>query len=181
MKNEGPLPRQALGSDSRERVLLAGQDEHGGGNTYVLLFGADGAFLGDIPIDPLDAPVTGLVGTRERIYVTGRRGLLRFDATRTVPEGVEPVRCTLITPMLHSPDREDQRRWLRIEATATLPEGSTIELSYAATDNVEIRDRLMTIAANESLTTAQRMSQLLNEPDVWQNPTVFRAPVWIPR
>jgi len=175
MKNEGPLPRQALGSDSRERVLLAGQDEHGGGNTYVLLFGADGAFLGDIPIDPLDAPVTGLVGTRERIYVTGRRGLLRFDATRTVPEGVEPVRCTLITPMLHSPDREDQRRWLRIEATATLPEGSTIELSYAATDNVEIRDRLMTIAANESLTTAQRMSQLLNEPDVWQNPTVFQG------
>lgn len=175
IRNEGPIPRQALGSDSRERVFLAGQDEHGGGKTYVLLFDADGTFLGDIPIDSLDAPVTGLVGTRERIYVTGPRGLLRFEATRTVPEGIEPVRCTLITPMLHSPDREDQRRWLRIEATATLPEGSTIELSYAATDNVEIRDRLMTIAANESLTTAQRMSQLLNEPDVWQSPTVFQG------
>lgn len=175
IKADKAVPRQALGSDSRERVFLAGQDEHGGGNTYVLLFDADGAFLGDIPIDSLDAPVTGLVGTREHVYVTGRRGLLRFEATRTVPEGVEPVQCRILTPMLHSPDREDQRRWLRIEATATLPEGSTIELSYAATDNVEIRDRLMTIAANESITAAQRMSQLLNEPDVWQSRTIFQG------
>lgn len=175
MKADNVAPSQALGSDSRERVFLAGQDEHGNGNTYVLLFDADGAFLGDIPIDSLDTPVTGLVGTRERVFVTGRRGLLRFEATRTVPEGVEPVRCTFITPMLHSPEREDQRRWLRIEATATLPEGSTIELSYAATDKVEIRDRFITIAANESLTTAQRMNQLLKEPDVWQSPTVYQG------
>jgi len=176
IENEGVLPRQALGSDSRERVFLAGQDGHtSGSDTYVLLFDADGGFLGDIPVDPLDAPVTGLVATRERVYVTGRRGLLWFEKAHTVPEGVGPVRCTLITPMLHSPDREDLRRWLRIEATATLPEGNTIELSYAATDKVEVRDRLTAIAANESITAVQRISMFLNEPDVWQSRTVFHG------
>lgn len=175
IKADKVAPSQALGSDSRERVFLTGQDEHGGGNTYVLLFDADGAFLGDIPIDPLDTPVTGLVAGRERLYVTGRRGLLRFDTAQAVPQGVGPVRCTLITPMLHSPDREDQRRWLRIEATATLPEGSTIELTYAATDKVEVCDRLTAIAADESISAAQRISMLLNEPDVWRSRTVFQG------
>lgn len=171
-----PIPRPILGSDSNERVFLAGQDGNQfGGGTFVLSLDADGGVLGDVPVDPLDTPVTGLVATRERLYVTGRRGLLRFDAAAVVPEGVGPVHGTLITPMLHSPDREDHRRWLRIEATANLPEGSTIELSYAATDDVETRDRLKAIAANNSLTAGQRIRMLLNEPDVWRGRTVFHG------
>ncbi len=170
------VPRQVFGSDARERVFLAGRDSGKcGGGTFVLIFDADGGLLGDVPIDPLDTPVTGLVATRESLYVTGQRGLLRFDPAAVVPEGVGSVHCTLITPMLHSPDREDQRRWLRIEATAYLPEGSTIELAYAATSDTVTRDRLKAIAADNSITPSQRISMLLNEPDLWRGRTVFHG------
>ncbi len=177
-----PVPRQVFGSDARERVFLAGRDgdtcrdsDKVAGGTFVLIFDADGGLLGDVPIDPLDTPVTGLAATRESLYVTGRRGLLRFDPAAVVPEGVGSVHCTLITPMLLSPDREDQRRWLRAEATSRLPEGSTIEISYAAPHDTATRDRLKAIAANDSISAGQRINMLLNEPDLWRGRTVFHG------
>lgn len=169
-------PRYVFGSDSRERIFLAGKDgDEFGGGAYVLIFDADGSLIGDVPLDPLDAPPTGLAATRESLFVTGQRGLLRFDAAEVVPEGTEPARCTLITPMLHSPDREDQRRWLRVEATTRLPEGSTIEISYAATDDIATRDRLKALAADDTMPAGQRVSKLLSEPDLWRNRTGFHG------
>ncbi len=166
----------ALGSDSRGRVFVAGEDGKGfGGAAYVVSFDADGNPLGDVPIDPLDAPVTGIVASRDSLIVTGRRGLLRFTAAETVPDGAGEVRCLLITPMLQSPDREDARRWLRIEASGNLPEGSTLEISFAATDDPAIRDRLAAIAADVSLPPSRRVQTLRGEPDLWRAPTVFHG------
>ena len=171
-----PSPKHVLGSDSRERVFLAGQDRNAsGGETFVIVCDADGNLIGKVRLDRLDAPPTGLTATRDRLFVAGRRGLLQFDATEVVPEGNDPVECTLITPVLHSPDREDQRRWLRVEAMASLPEGSTITISYAATDDVATRDRLRAIAANDSMSASQRVSTLLSEPDLWRDHTVFHG------
>ena len=112
-----------LGSDSTERVFLAGKDgEHFGQGEYIVTFDSDGNWLGDVPVDPSDASITGVAADRHSLLATGKRGLLRFTASEVVPEGASPVRCTLITPMLFSPDRPDKRRWLRIEATERLPE-----------------------------------------------------------
>jgi len=163
----------ALGSDGRGRVFVAGTDgDTFGGGAFVLTFDADGNALSEVP---LDAPATGIAATRDSLIVTGPRGLLRFAEAGRVPDAAGEVRCTLITPMLQSPDREDARRWLRIEALASLPEGSAIEMSFAATGDDATRDRMNAIAADRSLTATQRIQKLRTEPDLWHAPTVFHG------
>lgn len=118
----------ALGSDGRGRVFLAGRDgAELGGKAFVLIFDGDGEPLGEIA---LDVQATGVSGTRDSLFVTSPRGLLRYSTAQTVPDGTAEVRCSLITPVLHSPDRQDTRRWLRIEASARLPDGASLEISY---------------------------------------------------
>ncbi len=127
---------EVLGSDARDRVLLAGMDGQEGGQAYVVVHDADGNRLGEVPLDDSEpGGVTGLAGSRDSLVVTDRRGLHRFGVSDAVPEEAEEVRSLLITPMLYSPDREDPRRWLRVEALTSLPQGSTLELSFAATDD----------------------------------------------
>jgi phage tail-like protein len=157
-----------LGTDGSERVFLGGVD--GKGFAHVLMLDADGNQLGDLP---LDGPATGITATRDSLLVTDARGLLRFAVAETVPEGAEQVSLRLITPLLFSPDREDKRRWLRVQATANLPEGSTLEISYASTDDAETRDRLNAVAKDDSISASHRVQQLLSEPELWQGSTVF--------
>jgi phage tail-like protein len=165
-----------LGTDGRERVFLAGSDgDEFGGHAYVLVFDGDGNELGDVPLDPLDAPATGVTASRERLLVTSGRGLVAFDLAPVVPEGAGQVRCLVVTPMLHSPDREDGRRWLRVEATGQFPEGSTLEVSYAATADAAVRDRLNALLASSALPASQRIAELLEEPGLWRGRTEFRG------
>jgi phage tail-like protein len=165
-----------LGSDSNKRVFVAGADDAAfGGGAHVLGFDSDGDRVADVPLDPLDAPVTGVVAAHDSLIVTGRRGLLRFATAATVPDQAGEVRCIVVTPMLQAPDREDARRWLRVEASSRLPAGSIIEISYAATDEAAVRDRLVAIAADVSLSSSLRVRQLLSEPDLWRAPVVFHG------
>jgi phage tail-like protein len=171
-----PPPGHVLGSDALERIFLAGKDDDEfGGGMYVLTFDDDGNLIGDVQIDPLDAPATGITATRDLLVVTGQRGLLRFAAVDVVPQGAGQVQGTLITPMLQSLDRQDRRRWLRVEASVELPEGSTLVISYAATDDPHVRDRLKAIAADCSLSMSRRINKLLSEPDLWCGRTVFHG------
>jgi phage tail-like protein len=166
----------AIGSDSRGRVFLAGADSAMlGSKAFVLIFDGDGASLGEVPLDAQDSPAYGVTGTRDSLLVTGPRGLLRYSVAQVVPDGTGEIRCSLITPMLHSADREDQRRWLRIEATASLPDGATLEISYAATDDPTIRDRLVAIAADRTLPASHRVQRLLREPGIWRTPIAFHG------
>ena len=166
----------AIGSDTNARLFVAGADDRTfGGKAFVLSFDADGNALGDVPLDRNDVPATGVAVHRDTLLVTGPRGLSRFAAADTIPEGAGEVRATLVTPMLFSPDREDQRRWLRVEATAELPEGATIEIAYAATDDVETRDRLLRLTANNALSATQRIKALRDEPDIWRTPVTFNG------
>ena len=163
-----------LGSDGTERLFLHGKDDgHFGGREYIVTFDADGNWLGDIPIDPLDVTVTGITADRDALFVTGKRGLLRFDVAKVVPEGAGNVRTTVITPVLFSPDREDKRRWLRVEAMAKLPEGSSLEIAYASTDEDTERKRLHDLETDESIPASHRVEQLLSEPDLWKETTTF--------
>jgi phage tail-like protein len=166
----------ALGTDGRDRVFVAGGDAPNlGGEANVLGFDGDGNPLGSVRLDARDVPATGVTASRDALYVTGPRGLLRFAAVQSVPEDAGEVQCLLVTPMLHSPDREDGRRWLRVEATATLPRGATLELSYASTSDPAIRDRLARLAADTSLTASQRALRILGERGVWHAPIVFHG------
>jgi phage tail-like protein len=166
----------ALGADSGDRVFLGGKDgARFGHGAYVVIFDADGNSTSDTPVDPLDARVTGLAGSRDSLLVTGQRGLLRFNVAEVVPEDAEQVRCMLITPALFSPDREDRRRWLRVEAVASLPEGSALEISYAATDDAAERDLLNAIAMDDSIPASHRVEKLLGELDSRRVRTVFHG------
>ena len=165
-----------LGSDTRDRVFLAGADgDECGGRAYVLIFDSDGNSLGELPLDSQDAPAKGIAARRDSLLVTGQRGLLRFPVVEVVPEGAGPLQCTLMTPSLFSPDREDQRRWLRIEATASLPEGTTLEISWAATDDTTARDRLNALATDDAIPASRRVATLVNEPDLRRGRTLIQG------
>ena len=161
----------ALGSDGRDRVFLAGADgKEFGGRESVLALGGDGTVLGDVPVDAADAPVTGIAATRTNLYVTGRRGLVRFDVAKTVPEGAGEARCMIMTPLLDSPDREDKRRWLRVEATATVPQGSSLEISWAALEH-----RPENQPASPTADPAQLIAGVLNDPLATVGRTIFHG------
>jgi phage tail-like protein len=163
-----------LGGDSTDRVFLGGADGKQFKETpYLVIFDADGNQLGDLPFERLDGPITGITATRDSLLVAGSRGLLRFAVAEVIPEGAEQTSFTLLTPLLFSPDREDRRRWLRVQAIADLPEGTTLEISYASTDDKETRDRLNAIINDNSMPASQRVQRLLSEPDFWHGPTAF--------
>jgi len=160
-----------LASDTRDRVFLGGVDgDTFGGDAHVVILDADGNLLADVP---LEEAATGIASTRDSLLVTTQRALLRFKFSDSVPEGAGEARCTVLTPMLFSPDREDKRRWLRVEALATLPEGTTLELSWFATDKTEVRDRLKAVSADESLPASLRVQKMLQDPDVRNGRTEF--------
>ena len=165
-----------LSCDSRDRLFLAGTDgEDFCGSPYVVVLDADGNLLDQIPIDPGDTPMTGIAAGRDNLLVTGPRGLLQFRPVEPVPDAAGDVSCTLITPMLRSPERADVRGWLRAEVYASLPEGTTLEIAIAATADSEIRDRLNTIATDADLPESHRIRKLLNQPGIWRPTTVFQG------
>ena len=165
---------RVLGTDGTDRVFLGGADgKQFKATPYVITFDADGNQINDLPLDPLDGPITGITAIRDSLLVSGSRGLLRFNVAEVVPDGAEQLSFMLLTPMLLGPDRQDKRRWLRVQATANLPEGTTLEISYASTDKTEIRDLLNKIATDDSLTASQRIERLQREPEF--SPESLRA------
>jgi len=167
-----------LGTDFRNRVLAAGEDSAAdGGRTFVLILDGDGLSIDELAIDPADAPITGLVATRETVLVTGRRGLLRFAASEVVPDGVSALQSVVLTPVLSSPDRVDARRWLRVDATAQLTAGAAIEITYAAPkdEDPDTLARLKAIAADTSRSMSARIDAMRSEPGVWSQATVFHG------
>jgi hypothetical protein len=156
-----------LGSDSDERVFLAGADDKSfGAMPFVVIFDGDGDLLTELPLEPQDVPVKGIDASRNRLLVAGRQGLRVFSAAQRLPEGGGSVGCELMTPVLFSPDREDRRRWLRIEAQATLPAGSSLEISWIATDQDATRNHLEELACKKSIPAARRIDALLSDREV---------------
>jgi phage tail-like protein len=165
-----------LGSDSRNRVLVGGADSAADGEcSFVLILDGDGLSIDELAIDPHDAPITGLVGTRDTVLATGRRGLLRFGPSQVVPDGASALQCTVLTPSLSSPDRADARRWLRVDATAQVAAGAAIEITFASTDKPDTVNRLNAIAADTSRPVSARIDAIRSEPDVWSEATVFHG------
>jgi phage tail-like protein len=167
---------RALGGDSRGRLFLGGRNsDECCGQAAVIVLDSDGNVLMVVPIEAADAPIHGVAATEDGLLVAGGRGLLQFAPSAAVPDSASQVRCSIITPVLFSPDREDARRWLRIEVASRLPEGATLEIAVASTDDVAIRNRLKDIADDASKTASWRASQLLAEPELWRPLGEFRG------
>jgi phage tail-like protein len=160
---------KALGSDGRARLLLTGTDgDETGERFFVITVDAEGNLLGEIEID---GEATGVAGDRKNLLVTTRRGLLQYRTGGSVPRESSALRCALLTPMLQSPATEDARRWLRIEATAHLPAGSTLEISYAATDDGDDQKRAQRLAGDASIPASRRLQQLRSQLADWKTIT----------
>lgn len=160
-----------LASDSLEMVVLAGSDESGA-HDAILVVDADGDRVGEVA---LAVPATGIAATRQSLIVTAAGGLLRYATTDVIPDTTAEVRCTLITPLLQSLNPEGDSPWLRVDTSTTLPEGTTLEISYAATDKSEDSNRLKVIAEDARLPPSQRIQKLLSEPDLWSSKTIFHG------
>ena len=162
-----------LGSDSVDKVVLAGSTTAESGTQYsVFVLDADGNQLGVVL---LAAQATGIAATRQNLIVADARGLLRYATADVVPDRTAEVQCMLITPLLQSLGSEGGSPWLRVDSSTTLPVGTTLEISYAATDDRELRDRLTAIAEDVRLPPGQRIQKLLGEPDLWSSKTIFHG------
>lgn len=164
---------ELLGSDSKERIVLAGREESESAHKdFALVLDADGTRFSQVP---LAEKATGITATRQNVIVTDARGLCQYAAAEVVPHTTEEVACRLITPMLQSLDLEDSSPWLRIEAHAALPEGTTLEIGYAASDDPKVCERQKTTAADVRLPTSRRIHQLLGDPDLEWITTTFHG------
>ncbi|MEV4777579.1 phage tail protein [Burkholderia sp. LMU1-1-1.1] len=161
-----------LGSDVRSRLVLAGLEHSAwGGGATVLTLDADGQALHTLP---LPAPATGIHATADALLVTTMDGLLRYPLDASAG-GASESRCDFITPVLQSPVNENPRRWLRVEALAKLPPGSSMEISYAATSDPQVQEQAARIAADRSLTAGQRLARLREYLPAWHAPIVFQG------
>jgi phage tail-like protein len=155
-----------LASDGQARLFLAGTDGVPfGGHHHVLTLDPEGNQLAEVEVD--ERP-TGVAGNRKYMLVTTNHGLFRFDTADSVPRESSEIRAALITPALRSPLSENQERWLRVEATVTLPSGSTIEISYAASDDREIRDEAIRLFNDRALSIRERMQRLRIHLGQWR-------------
>lgn len=156
----------ALGSDGCARLFLAGVDGPPfGGHPQLLTLDSDGNLLGTMKVE--ETP-TGIVADRAHLYVTVKSGLLRFDPATAIPQSSADVEAELISPALRLPDTPDGQRWLRIEATAILPAGCTLEISYASTNDGDFRRELLQLSENSSMPQGQRVEQIRRALDPWR-------------
>ena len=162
----------AMASDARKRVFVAGADHTSAGSgSRVLVFDGDGMPIDDVA---LHEPTTGLAAARDALLVTTQRGLYRLAPSDPVPNEVPEVRAMLVTPVMEAPDVVDGRRWLRAEVMGDLPPGTTIEVACATTDDEAKRDRLQAILEDVSLPPARRLQQLREESN-WHEPLAFHG------
>lgn len=159
-----------IASDGLGRVFVSGVDDMAVPRTHVVVLEALGGVVDDVA---LSEAVTGLAAGRNALLATGVSGLYVFPATDLVPASAGEVGTLVVTPMLEAPDTEGGRRWLRIEAEASLPSGSSMEIAYAATDDVDLRDEVLRVARDSSIPAARRAQLLRGMGDLWSAPVTF--------
>lgn len=154
-----------LAADRRgDRLLLAGELD---GKPKLLTLDAEGNVIGDLS---LTEAATGVATWRDQVIVTTESGLWRFGPSPNVPENAPDVQCALMTPMLESKGADP---WLRIDATAQLPDGCSIAIAIAATDDDDLKRKLAQIAENDAIPAAQRMRMLRAVPEIWHPAIAF--------
>jgi phage tail-like protein len=158
-------------SDVRDRIALWGwQGTSEIRNPLLFLLDADG--------DVAEGPIAGLFdqpnGAKPphslesvRVAVYGQNiwfdtdaGLWRLDTTEDA--GARESDSSLLTPVLFSPAKPNERGWLRAEVFADLDKGAALEVQIATTDDQVVAQRVAAIAGDPSLAWEQKLEQ------VWQ-------------
>ncbi len=160
----------ALASDGRSRVFLAGADSSDFGSTpYALVLDAEATLIDAVH---LAQPATGICGSTAAMVVSHAGGVDVHDRSAVAGDSAA-VSAELITPVLSTPDSEAEAKWQRVDAWATLPEGTTLELRYGWTDDRELAARARELTADERLPQSQRLEWLRASLDHWSAPVSF--------
>lgn len=163
---------EALASDGFSRVMVAGIDADAfGGGAALLVFDADGDLLSTLA---LPGRATGVAARRQQVVVTTASSVLSYGPA-SAPGAGRAAAATFITPALHSPPGTSARRWLRVQARARLPRGTSLQLSYAATSDPRVRNSMASIAADTTLTQSTRVQRIRRTLERWSNPVTFRS------
>ncbi|HZR83910.1 MAG TPA: phage tail protein [Candidatus Binatia bacterium] len=161
-----------IASDTRGRVFIAGADRMDRPKEHVVVLDGFAVKLDDVP---LGEPATGIAASRDRLLVTDARGLRLLRAADSVPDSAGDVSTLVVTPMLVAPEATNGRRWLRIEASGTLPPGASLEIAYAATSDPDVRDDLRRLAADRSIPEPRRAQLLRSKDDLWSTPIALHG------
>jgi len=160
----------SLSSDSRGRLFLAGAASADFGAThYGLVLDADAELIDRLP---LAQAATGIAGGHGVLLVSHAEGVDVHERA-TVAGDSAPVAAELITPLLRAPDSEAEIPWQRVDAWATLPAGTTLELRYGWSDDTELVERALQLTRDARLSPAQRLAWLRASLDHWSTPVSF--------
>lgn len=167
----------AIGSDRCSRFFVAGADRiPTDGKHRVLIVDEEGTLLGTMPVDkeerlpgttPVDDEVTGIDANRSQLFLTTKKGVLRFNPASTVPQGIGEVQALLVTPQLQSPATGAQK-WIRVDAKVNLPAGCSIRISHASAASLDMRKKAEEALVDPGLMPGQRLAK-------WRNAVVTRT------
>ena len=166
-----------ISSDGKARLGLSGISTGSGVPQWQFyLLDRQGEVI-DGPIDSPFAPPASMGRTEiavadfavagDRIWFVTSAGLWRLDAGEAV--GGKEAHAVLLTPLLYAPPDGSGRGWKRAEIDIDLPEGTTIEASFATTGDPAMASRIEMLVANDSLPRSARQeaiwSLLVPDPD----------------
>jgi len=160
-----------LASDGSNRLAVAGKDHWREGYGLLFVIDAHGQLLDR---QEMNTTITGVALNAQELASASASGIALFAA---IPDdrGAE-ASCVFITPMLHSPDRGDERGWLRAEIQASMRQGASLSVEYAATSDPELvakAERLVTDASAPPDIRQSRLAALLE--NLWSTPALMHG------
>jgi phage tail-like protein len=160
----------ALSSDGFGRVFLAGADGADFHSTpRALALDAEAELIDSLH---LAQPGSGIAGGRGVLVVSHAGGIDVYDRA-TVAGDTAGVAAELITPLLSAAESDAEIMWQRVDAWATLPEGTTLELRYGWTEDSELAERALRITQDARMPPSHRLAWLSSSLDHWSTPVSF--------
>ena len=153
------------------RVAVGGVDLPAfGGGAWVVACNGDGEWLGGA-IELAEAPLDLACGA-DALLVTSAHAVWRWrlDASGTARRSEGSA--AFITPALGSPPAAGRAPWLRVEVQALLPPGTSLEISFAGSDDAQQLAEVRALFGQADLAPAlrrQRVTELLG----WSAPLRF--------
>ena len=137
--------------DRKGRVLLV---DRARGDLWILSFNGEVLAQHTNVAPQAWKPLSG-IATAQQLFFSGAMGLARLTesdrATGSRPDSMP----TYITPVLRSPDGVLQG-WARADLDAVLPDGSTFEISVAATSDENVVREVQQVIEHTALTTLHK-------------------------
>jgi phage tail-like protein len=157
-------------SDGRRRIVVGGVDASAfGAQPWVASADTDGEWLGAFGLDA--APVD-LACSADSLIVTTARAVLRFAADASGLSRRSEDSANFTTPRLVSTPVQGRGPWLRAQASAFLPEGCTLEMRWAGTDDTDLLAKIDALWRASGIGPALQR-QRLDDAMGWSAPMRF--------